>query len=94
MKSFWNLIAIFGPLGVGGLAILYLATAQYGRGDWGGRMANGVLFLFGMAIVCALGAAAAVAALLRGEERMWLSFIALLGNLAVVLPVVRLLWRG
>lgn len=93
VKPFWNLIAFFGPLGIGGLAILYLATVKYPMGDLGGRMANGILFMLGMGIVCALGAGAAVAALVRGEERMWLSILALVANLVVVVPVAGLLLR-
>jgi hypothetical protein len=40
-----------------------------------------------------LGAVAAGVALARGEERMWLSLLGLVGNLAVALPVAGLLLR-
>lgn len=64
-----------------------------GTGDYAGRLGAGVLFVFGLGAACGLGALAAIVALARGEARLWLSVLALVGNLAVALPVAGLLLR-
>ncbi len=75
------------------LVIGLLSLGGGGTGDWAGRLGEGVLFVMAMGAACGLGAVAAGVALARGEERMWLSVLGLVGNLAVALPVAGLLLR-
>ena len=89
--SLWNLIAV----GLPAVALVagLLTVPGGGVGDYTGRLGAGVVFVLGLGAACGLGAVAAVIAMVRGEERLWLSVLALVGNLAVALPVAGLLLR-
>lgn len=91
VASFWNLIAVALPVVAAVVGVANLGGS--GTGDWAGRLGSGVLLVVGMGAACGLGAVAAVVAIVRGEERMWLSVLALVLNLAVALPVAGLLLR-
>lgn len=90
-QSFWNLIAVGLPAVAVVIGLLSLGGS--GTGDWAGRLGEGVLLVIGVGAACGLGAIAAAVALARGEARVWLSIVALVGNLAVALPVAGLLLR-
>jgi hypothetical protein len=90
-QSFWNILSVAVP--VTGLLIGWMLIGDGGTGDYAGRLGAGILFALGMGAVCALGAVAAFAALARGESRVWLSMLGLVGNLAVVLPIAGVLLR-
>ncbi len=89
----WNIISVVLPLGAAALGVLLLAANPRGGGDFAGAMGSAVLFVFGVGVACGLGAVAAIIALVRGERRAWLSVIGLVGNAAVVLPILALLAR-
>jgi hypothetical protein len=91
-QSFWNIVSLAIPVAAAAIGLL-LVSQKGGTGDFAGRLGAGVLFVIGMAIACGLGAAAAIAALVRNEPWAWLSILSLLVNLAVALPVVALLLR-
>lgn len=81
------------PVAAAVIGLLLLAGNLSGRGDFAGAMGAGVLFVFGVGAASALGAIAAVIALLRQERRPWLTAIGLLANGAVLLPLLGLLLR-
>jgi len=89
--SCWNLIAVGLPVVAALLGVVNLGGS--GTGDWAGRLGGAVVLVVGVGGACGLGAVAAIVALVRGEERMWLSVLALVLNLCVALPVAGLLLR-
>jgi hypothetical protein len=88
---FWNILSVAVPLGALALGLLLLAADPRGGGDYAGAIGGAVLFVFGVGGACAFGAVAAIVALARDERKTWLSVIGLVGNGAVVLPIVALL---
>ncbi len=88
----WNLIAAALP--IAGAIIGILATSSgSGQGDYAGRLGGAVIAIVIVAIAAALGAGAAVTSLVRGERMVWLAILALIGNLAIALPVAVLFIR-
>lgn len=87
----WNVISIALPALALAVGLMALAANPSGRGDYAGALGGAVLLVFGVAAVCALGAVAAVVALVRGERLLWLTLLGLVGNGAVLVPVLAVL---
>jgi hypothetical protein len=90
-QSFWNILSVAVP--VAGLLIGWMVISGGNSGDYAGRLGAGILFALAMGAICGLCAIAALVAIVRGESRVWLSILGLVGNLAVVLPVAGALLR-
>ena len=89
---FWNLIAAGLPV-AGAIIGIVLASSRGGYGDYAGRLGGAVIAIFIVAAAAAIGVGAAVASLMRSERMVWLAVLALIGNLAIALPVAGLLLR-
>lgn len=89
---FWNLIAAGLPLAAAIVGILF-ASSRDGAGDFAGRLGGAVIAIFIVASASTIGIGAAVASLMRSERMAWLAILALIGNLAIAIPVAGLLLR-
>jgi len=89
----WNIVSVAIPALAIAVGFLVLIANPSGRGDFGGAMGAGILFILGVCAACGLGAIAAVIALVREERMQWLTVIGLLGNGAVLVPVLWLMLR-
>jgi hypothetical protein len=76
------------------LGLLLLAANPSGRGDFAGSLGATVLFALGVGGACAVGEIAALIALARGERLVWLTILGVLGNGAVILPILALFLKG
>jgi hypothetical protein len=92
--AFWNLVSLAVPVAACLIGILVVSGSRSGTGDFAGALGGGVLFLFGMGAICLLGEAAAITALVRGERLAGLSFLGVVLNGAVILPLLWLLSRA
>jgi hypothetical protein len=84
-KNFWNVVSIVLPLVTTGLSLLWMKGNRPTGGNLGAALAP--VFVVGMLLwaVCVLGTVSATVALIRGEDKVWLSLIGLLANLMVVI---------
>ncbi len=89
---FWNLIAAGLPV-TGAIIGILFASSRGGSGDYAGRLGGAVIAIFIVAAAATIGIGAAVASLMRSERMAWLAMLALIGNLAIALPVAGLLLR-
>ncbi len=89
----WNLISLGIPVACFAIGALVL-SANHRGGDFAGSLGGGILFAFVLAAACALGGAAAVAALAKGERLAALSFLGLLVNGVLCLPVLFILLKA
>jgi len=92
-KPFWNVLAVVVPLAAAIIGAIWASSIRHPMGDYGGRLAVGFILIFGVGAICLLGVGASITALVRGEAKPWLSVIGLVGNLAVVLPLLGVLLR-
>jgi hypothetical protein len=90
----WNIVSVALPALAITVGLLVLIANPSGRGDFGGAMGSGILFILGVCAACVLGATAAMIALVREERMPWLTVIGLVGNSAVLVPVLGLFLRG
>ena len=84
----WNIVSVALPAVAVVLGLLMLAANPSGRGDFAGSLGAAVLFALGIGGACALGEIAALVALVRGERLLWLTTLGILGNGAVILPIL------
>jgi len=91
-RPFWNIVSVVLPLGAVALGLLLLAANPSGRGDFAGAIGSAALLAVGVGGASGLGAIAAIIALVRGERKGWLTAIGLLGNAAVVIPLLALVF--
>lgn len=89
----WNIVSVALPVLAIAIGFIALTASPSGRGDFGGAMGAGILFILGVCAARSLGAVAAVIALIRGERMPWLTVIGLVGNGAVLVPVLGLMLR-
>lgn len=89
---FWNLIAAGLPF-AGAIIGMLIASPRGGPGDIAGRLGGAVIAIFIVAAAATIGIGAAIASLMRSERMAWLAILALIGNLAIALPVAGLLIR-
>ena len=82
-----NVVSIAAPLVALGIGLIQAAGASSG-GNLGVALGNALGVVLLVVAGCAIGLVAAVMALVRGERMAWLSVLGLLGNGAVVIPVV------
>jgi hypothetical protein len=90
----WNIVSIALLVLTIAVGLWVLVSGSSGRGDYYGAMGAAILLLIGGAAACGLGLIAAIIALIRGERMLWLTFIGLVGNAAVVVPVLGLFFPG
>jgi len=86
----WNIASVAIPVAAILIGLLLLAANPSGRGGFAGSLGGGVLFIFGIAGACVIGEVAAWVALARGERMAWLTVLGIIGNGAVILPVLLL----
>ena len=89
----WNIASVAVPAIAIVIGVLVLAGSRGGVGDYAGALGGGVLFIFGIAGACVIGEIAAWVALARGERMAWLTILGIIGNGAVILPVLLLLLK-
>lgn len=89
----WNVVSLALPAVALLLGLLMLAANPSGRGDFAGSLGAAVLFALGIGGACALGEIAALFALVRGERLLWLTILGIVGNGAVILPILALLLK-
>ena len=53
-----------------------------------------MLFILGIGAACVVGEIAGWIALARGERQVWLTILSILGNGAVIVPILALLFNG
>ena len=83
----WNIVSIAAPLLALAVGVIQAAGASSG-GNLGVALGNALGVVLLVIAGCAIGLVAAVIALVRSERKAWLSVIGLLGNGAVVVPVL------
>ena len=89
----WNIVSVALPLFAVVVGVLLLAANPSGQGDYAGAMGGAVLLVVCVATACGLGLIVAVVALVRRERMPWFTAIGLLGNGAVLVPVIGLMLR-
>ena len=89
----WNIASVALPAAAIVFGLLALVGSRGGGGDFAGALGGGVLFIFGIAGACVIGEVAAWVALARGERMIWLTFLGIIGNGVVVVPVLLLLLK-
>jgi hypothetical protein len=89
----WNIVSVALPAVAVLVGFLLLAANPSARGDFAGSLGAAVLFALGVGAACVLGEIAALVALARGERLVWLTILGILGNGAVILPILVLFLR-
>ena len=83
----WNIVSVAAPLAALAVGLIQAAGASSG-GNFGVALGNALGVVLLVVAGCAIGLVAAVIALVRSERMTWLSVLSLLGNGAVVVPVL------
>lgn len=89
----WSSIALALPL-LGALAGYLCAGPYKGPGNWGGGIAGVVLAGLALVVAATLGLGAGLISLFKGERREWLTVVALLINVAIILPIANFVISG
>ena len=89
----WNIISVAVPLAALAVGLVQASGASSG-GNFGVALGNALAVVVWVVLGCAIGLVAALIALVRSERMAWLSVIGLLGNGAVILPIVFFLLKG
>ena len=90
----WNIVSVALPVVAVVLGVLLIVANPSGRGDYFGGLGAAVLFIVGVTVACAIGEVAAWVALVRGERLAWLTILGIVGNGAVIVPVLALFLKG
>ena len=89
----WNIISVALPLSGLAVGLIQGAGASSG-GNFGVALGNALAVVVWLVLGCVIGFFAALIAVVRNERMAWLSVLGLLGNGAVVLPIVFFLLKG
>jgi hypothetical protein len=89
----WNIVSVAVPLAAAAVGVVQASGVSSG-GNVGVAMGAAFAFIAFVVVGCAIGLVAALIAVVRSERMAWLSVLGLLGNGAVILPIVFFLLKG
>ena len=89
----WNIVSVAVPLAAAAVGVVQ-ATGVSSGGNMGVAMGAAFAFVAFAVVGCAIGLVAALIAVVRNERMAWLSVLGLLGNGAVIVPIVFFLLKG
>ena len=92
-RPLWNVISVVLPFAAIALGLLFAASSPGHGGNYGAALGIAFMFVILVGGASILGVIAAIVALARGERKAWLSLIGLVGNCAVVFPLLALLLK-